>query len=118
MTDKRIKNELYRLMTDSKAMASLDPEKRLAMQDKILALPSGKIMNVITILKREKKDFDQTQKQLDAQGRELKNLMKAAQSLNAACRNLEKLFLQTRESAEKNETSKITDSLLNRIDQL
>lgn len=118
MPQDKLKKELYQLMAQSMAIQSLDSEKRFEMQDKMLGLPESEMLNIMDILKNEKKEMAELHKRSVKEQKEAKKLTGMAQSLRDAGKNLDKAFLVARESAERDQSSQVERNLLDEIDRL
>jgi hypothetical protein len=118
MAKDNLKKELYKLMAQSAAIQSLSMEERIEMQDKILALGPEEMRRVLEILKAESRESAETKKQASREDKEVKKLAGMVQSMREAGRTLDKAFLGARESSDRAESTKITDTLLNKISEL
>lgn len=117
-TQNKSRKILYQLMANSMAIQSLDPEKKIEMQDRLLSLPDYAMKNMISILQKEQADLEVLHKRAVQEQKEAKKIYGMAQSLRDAGRRLDKAFLISMESNERNEASQASNKLLDEIEHL
>ena len=100
------------------AIQSLDSEKKMEMQDKLLNLPEEEMKNMIGILRKEQKDLEALHKKATMEKKIARKVYSMAESLRDAGRRLDKAFLIARESKERDEASQATNKLLDEIEHL
>ena len=118
MPKDKLKKELYQLMAQSMAIQSMDVEKRIEMQDRMLNLPESEMIKIMDILRNEKKEMAELHRRAQMEQKEAKKLTGMAQSLRDAGKRLDKAFLIARETRERDESSQVTRNLLDEIDRL
>ncbi len=105
-------------MAQSMSVQSLSMEKRIEFQDKMLGLGPAEMRKVIQILKNESKELAELKKRSSRDEKEIKKMAAMAQSLKSSGRTLDKVFLNAQESSDREQSSKITESLLDKIGEL
>lgn len=118
MPKDKLKKELYQLMAKSMAIQSLDAEKKIEMQDKLLSLPENEMKNMIRILEKEQTELEILHKKSLKENKLAKKVYGMAQSLRDAGRRLDKAFLISLESRERDEAARATDKMLDEIEHL
>jgi hypothetical protein len=118
MTQSQSKKDLYQLMEASMAIQSLDAEKKARTQDLLLNLPEAQMQKIIAILRDEQRALELLRKKNTLEKKLASKVYGMAESLRDAGRRLDKAFLITRESKEREEESQATYKLLDEIDRL
>lgn len=105
-------------MANSMAIQSLDAEKKIEMQDRLLNLPETEMKGMIGILRKEQTEMEILHKRAIREQKAVKKVYGMAQSLRDAGRRLDKAFLISRESHERDESSQASNKLLDEIEHL
>lgn len=105
-------------MAKSMAIQSLDADKRIEMQDKLLDLPENEMKRMIGILEKEQTELEVLHKKAVKEQKLAHKVYGMAQSLRDAGRRLDKAFLISRESRERDESAQASDKLLDEIEEL
>ena len=105
-------------MAKSMAIQSLEAEKKIEMQDRLLNLPEKEMKGMIEILQKEQSELESLHQRAVREQKAAKKVYGMAQSLRDAGRRLDKAFLISRESNERDEASKATNKMLDEIEHL
>ena len=100
-----LKDELIALIEASATIAALTEDDRTLLTTRLLALDEAGMQKAVDCLKEEQK----------AQQEAMKDLVS---KIEAASRNMKKLFLKDKEHHEQKDTATKTDALMEELDKI